>query len=101
MGIGCLPVDYLMMTIHIPDTVAICKLNAATLPAGWNVFPAIPHTKAIGAAFVLKNKFAVMQVPSAVTQGDLNYLLNTQHPDFLKISILARERFLFDRRLFR
>lgn len=41
-----------------------------------------------------------MKVPSAVVQGDFNYLINPQHPDFKKVKIIKKEKFSFDQRLF-
>jgi RES domain-containing protein len=40
-----------------------------------------------------------MKVPSAVVQGDFNYVINPNHPDAKRIKIVATEE-LFDERLF-
>ncbi|MFY8046747.1 MAG: RES family NAD+ phosphorylase [Chitinophagaceae bacterium] len=39
-------------------------------------------------------------MPSAVTKGDYNLLINPAHPDFKKIKIKGVEKFPFDRRIF-
>jgi RES domain-containing protein len=41
-----------------------------------------------------------MKVPSAVVQGDFNYLINPFHKDYSRIKIVSTERFSFDNRLF-
>jgi len=41
-----------------------------------------------------------VQVPSAVVQGEFNFLLNPAHKDFKKVKILKTEAFAFDKRLF-
>jgi RES domain-containing protein len=45
-------------------------------------------TQAIGDRFVTDNKFCVLQIPSAVTQGDYNFLFNPKHQDFGGIKII-------------
>ena len=54
----------------------------------------------MGDRFVREKKFMVMRVPSAVIQGDYNYLLNPSHPSFAQVKIQATEVYGFDERLF-
>jgi RES domain-containing protein len=42
---------------------------------------------------------AVLQVPSALTPSESNYLLNPNHPDFAKIKFGPEQIHRFDRRL--
>ncbi|HRD07720.1 MAG: RES family NAD+ phosphorylase [Saprospiraceae bacterium] len=99
LSLGMLPDDYLMITINIPTKVKIKKLNLSSLPQDWNRFPSPTSTQKIGDVFVSQNEFAVMRVPSVVTPGDFNYLLNPKHVDFSKIVIKACVPFPFDARL--
>ncbi len=98
--LATLPDDYVIMTIFIPDNMSLKKINLHDLPADWNTFPHPVTTQKIGDEFVSENKYGVLQVPSAVTQGDYNLLLNPFHFDFKNIKIVATERFPFDRRIF-
>lgn len=100
-SLATLPNDYVMMTIFIPDTILVQKLNPSDLPKLWNVFPHPASAQTIGDQFVSDNKYGVLQIPSAVTQGDYNILINPNHPDFLKIKIVATEKFPFDKRIFK
>jgi len=43
---------------------------------------------------------SVLKAPSAVVQGDFNYLINPNHKEFKKIKVLKTEKFDFDGRLF-
>ena len=95
-----LPKDYMMVTIDIPNAIKIKKTDTKKLPTKWNAFPHIISTQKIGDQFIYENKYAVMQVPSAVTQGDFNLLINPYHPDFSKIKISSIEKFPFDNRIF-
>jgi RES domain-containing protein len=99
--LATLPVDYVMITIFIPDDISLQKLNVTDLPADWNIFPHPATTQAIGDKFISVNKDCVLQIPSAVTQGDYNLLINSNHPDFKKIKIIVTEKFPFDKRIFK
>jgi RES domain-containing protein len=99
--LATLPNDYRMITIFIPDDISLQKLSVTDLPADWNTFPPPSTTQAIGDQFIADNKYCVLQIPSAVTQGDYNLLINPNHPDFKKIRITATDKFPFDKRIFK
>jgi RES domain-containing protein len=99
--LATLPADYVMVTIHIPDGISLKKLSSADLPADWNTFPHPVSAQAIGDIFIAENKYCVLQIPSAVTQGDYNLLINPNHPDFKGIKIISIEKFPFDKRIFK
>jgi len=101
LSLATLPSDYVIMQLHIPDDVSLQKINTVTLPPNWNAFPHPPETQAIGDAFIYNNEYCVLQIPSAVTQGDYNLLINPNHADFKRIKIISTEKFTFDQRMFR
>ena len=100
-SLATVPEDYRMVTIHIPDEVEIKYLNEADLPPDWKEFPHPISTQKIGNDFVMENKFLALAIPSVVTQVDFKMLINPNHRDFSKISILNIEKFPFDRRIFK
>jgi RES domain-containing protein len=100
-SLATLPSDYMMVTIHIPNDISMLKLNTTDLPTDWNTFPHPSTTQAIGDQFIADNKYCVLQIPSAVTQGDYNLLINPNHPDFKRIKIIVTENFPFDKRIFK
>jgi RES domain-containing protein len=99
--LATLPVDYVLITIFIPDDISLQKLSVTDLPVEWNTFPHPASTQAVGDQFVTENKYCVLQIPSAVTQGDYNLLINPNHPGFKKIKIISIEKFPFDRHIFK
>ena len=99
--LATLPGDYRMITIFIPDDISLKKLNISDLPTDWNTFPPPSATQAIGDQFFADNKYCVLQIPSAVTQGDYNLLINPNHPDFGSIKIISANKFPFDKRIFK
>ena len=98
--LATLPEDYVMITINIPDKIKFKQLTEADLPSGWKEFPHPAATQKIGYDFVNENKYGVLLIPSVVTQGDYNVLINPHHKDFAKITIAKIEKFPFDRRIF-
>ena len=99
--LATLPSDYVMMTVFIPDDILFQKISQSDLPSEWNAFPHPVSTQATGDMFVSANKYCILQIPSVVTQGDYNMLINPNHPDFSKIKIVTTEKFPFDKRIFR
>ena len=99
--LATLPSDYMMVTIEIPDDVAIKELEIKDLPSNWNEFPHPSSTQGFGDKFVAENKFCILRIPSVVTQGDYNLLINPNHSDFSKIKITRIEKFPFDKRIFK
>ncbi len=100
-SLATMPSDYMMVTIVIPDDMPLLKLSTKDLPKDWNTFPHPPSTQAIGDKFIADNKYGILQIPSAVTWGDYNILINPNHPDFKKIKIRSKEHFPLDKRIFK
>jgi len=100
-SISTIPEDYVMITIFIPDDISMKKISISELPPNWNSFPHPQSNQVVGDKFVLENKYCVMQIPSSVTQGDFNLLINPNHVDFKRISIIDIRNFSFDQRLFK
>ena len=98
--LGILPIDFVIIAIEIPNTVQMAEIKPAGLPADWKSLPHSHSTQEIGDVFINEIKTAVLKVPSAVVQGEFNYLLNPLHKDFKKIKVKLIESFDFDERLF-
>lgn len=99
--LATLPDDYMMVTIYIPDSIKIKNILEKALSADWKNFPHSPSTQKFGDDFVFKNEYCLLRVPSVVTKGDYNILINPNHIDFGKIKIIGIEKFPFDKRIFR
>ncbi len=99
--LATLPDDYMMMTIDIPEKVSKKTLTTEGLPEDWKEFPHPASTQSIGDEFVLENKHCVLIIPSVITQGDYNVLINPNHKDFEYIKVTGIVRFPFDQRIVR
>ena len=62
-------------------------------------FPA--STQKIGNDFISEKLFCVLKIPSLVTQGDFNFLINPNHKDFDRILVSKMDKFPFDNRIFK
>jgi RES domain-containing protein len=100
LTLATLPDDYMILTIDIPDDIKIKQLSETDLPEDWQEFPHPFSTQNIGREFVTENEFCVLIIPSVVTQGDYNVLINPNHIDFSKIKISSTNKFPFGKRIF-
>ena len=98
--LGIIPKDFKLISVEIPDSIQIFELSVNDLPKDWNSIPHSGKTQKLGDKFVRENKYAVIKVPSAVAQGDFNYIINSNHEDAKKVKIIKLESFVFDQRMF-
>lgn len=93
------PSDYVLITIEIPDELQITTIAESKLPPNWKSFPHPPSTQIVGDNFINDGEYALLKIPSVITHGDYNILINPKHKDFQKIKIVSIEPFPFDERL--
>lgn len=93
-----LPTDRFYVEIDIPDEVKILELRTEDLPENWDAKPPILETQFIGDDFVKDNTAAVLKVPSSIVPPEFNYLINPNHPDAKKITVISSGSLNFDQR---
>jgi RES domain-containing protein len=79
-----MPNDLLCTAIDIADENVI-HLHSSLLPNNWNAKPPISETARIGDDWVLSQSSLALRVPSAVTNGEHNVLINPAHPRFSEV----------------
>ena len=84
--------------IEIPEAL-VEHIDPATLPDGWNHDEINISTRSIGDTWLRSMRSAVLAVPSVITPGEWNYLLNPGHPGFSKIRVGVACEFRMNRRL--
>jgi RES domain-containing protein len=89
---------YVVIGVEIDDAY-IAQLDSHDLPKNWRAEPPPKRLQALGDAWLDAGKAAVLRVPSAIVNGEFNYLLNPLHADFSKLKIDAPEKFSIDKRL--
>lgn len=75
------------------------RLDPATLPDRWRDDETNSSSQSVGDAWLRSMRTTVLEVPSVVTPGEWNYLLNPAHPRFAEIQIGEARRFEPDPRL--
>jgi RES domain-containing protein len=85
----------------IPDSVPIETVDRRRLPSNWNESPPNPATAALGDRWLKEKRTAVLQVPAALIPDEHDYLLNPEHPQFLKIVFSKPETFRLDPRVWK
>jgi RES domain-containing protein len=98
-GGGSLP-GYSLVCANLPDSL-IEIIAPADLPPRWNSSPVPPTVQAIGDAWLASARSLVLQVPSTLVRDSYNFLVNPEHGDFGRLTIISSEPFDFDRRLLR
>lgn len=98
--LGILPKGYYAITYEMPASLNIEEINIKNLPEDWKSIPHSHSTQQIGDLFINSLKSLIFKVPSAVIQGDFNFLINPIHPDVAKVKILDIQEYEFDERLF-
>lgn len=94
-----LPTDRYYVEIDIPNDITISELKIEELPDGWDSKPPLLETQFIGDDFVKEKSAAILKVPSSIVQQEFNYLINPNHPDAARISVVSTFPFKFDERL--
>jgi len=94
--------SYVAVSAEIPDDVSVHAVAEADLPAGWEAAEPSPLAlRDIGTKWLKSLSSAVARVPSVVTRGEFNYLLNPLHPQFERIRPGQPEPFRFDPRMWK
>jgi RES domain-containing protein len=101
LPLSIIPTDINLVSIEIPDIVAVLLVKTKDLPIHWNQSPYHPSTIKIGDDWIKENNYLILKVPSAVIDGDFNYLINPSHEDFYRVKIKDIAAFNFDGRLFK
>lgn len=99
MPLGIVPKDYELITIEIPDKL-IESFTELGLTNDWRQVLSFNDTQKLGDDFFKSVRNLVLEVPSAVVEGEFNYLINPLHSKINKVKILNVKAFGFDERLF-
>lgn len=87
------------LLIELPKSAKIQEIEINSLPSDWYSFSNYHLCQSIGDEWYDARQSLVLSVPSAIIKEEKNYIINTQHPDFVKVKLVGVEDFLFDTRI--
>jgi RES domain-containing protein len=90
--------SYALRSARFDDRL-VSAVDRSSLPSHWRTFPASPALQRIGDAWIAAGTSLVLEVPSAIVEGESNYLINPTHPDLRRLRIGPPVRFRLDPRL--
>lgn len=91
---------YYRISHEVPGAASMETVNVTQLPPNWLLPYPNPHLLALGGAWARERRTLLLQVPSAVVQGEgWNYLINPLHPEFPTVAIIDIAPFEYDFRL--
>lgn len=90
--------DYLIIPCRFPRRL-VKSVAMRTLPPTWRDSPPDPAVRRMGDDWLRRRTSVVLAVPSAIIEGELNYVINPLHEDFGRIAIESPRSFALDHRL--
>jgi RES domain-containing protein len=81
------------------DDAQIQRVDPSMLPSGWNNPVAPTALREYGDDWIAAARYPVLAVPSAVIDGEWNYLINPAHDEFPAMPKSAPVPFIYDPRL--
>ena len=97
IGLDNLPDKFMMVTYELPDDYPYFHLME--LPKNWDSLPFTSSSQDIGTQLLQESNYLALKVPSAVTPGDFNIIINPRHQDIDSLKIKSIKPFSFDDRL--
>ncbi|HVX50063.1 MAG TPA: RES family NAD+ phosphorylase, partial [Chitinophagaceae bacterium] len=91
--------DFKTMIIDVPPGLAITVIKAGDLKEGWRNFRDYSMCQPRGDQWYDAMQTPVLQVPSAVLPEGSNYVINTEHPGYKHITLLAVTDLVPDERI--
>ena len=93
---------YVMMAISIHEpALLITDTPLSSLPENWRSMGALGTLQKSGSQWYDRQTSLALRVPSIVIPEEYSYMINTEHPKFqTHVSILRREDYFWDKRLF-
>ena len=93
---------WLYFPVNIDPAHVLSITEYAAIPEDYMVWPIPESTRRMGDRWITQQASVALTIPSALTPGELNLLLNPRHPAYsAAVSVTGPERLSFDVRLAR
>lgn len=91
--------DFKITHIVIPDALPVKKIGIDDLKPGWNDLRSYAKCQALTNKWYDSLETLTLVVPSAVLSSSNNYVINTLHPEFNKVKLVALTPLIPDARI--
>lgn len=91
--------DFKTMVIHIPSHASMEIVQAADLESGWRDPNDYSQCQPLGDKWFDAGKSLALKVPSAIMPEAFNYVINTMHPDYHQVELVAVTTLVPDERI--
>jgi len=81
--------DFRIVFIEIPDDMLISTISESDLDPDWRDPYDYSHCQPLGNKWFDDFRMPVLKVPSAVLTESYNFVINTRHPEFKRIKLVA------------
>lgn len=98
-NIGRIPATHAYVVAEIPDSVAIERPDALSLPSGWDGDDS-SIARRFGDQWLQEARSAVLVVPSVVARLEWNAVINPLHADAAQFFLSPSQKVIWDQRLF-
>ena len=93
-------IELVAIEIDLPDPL-VENLPPASLPSNWDETPPAPATDDIGTEWLKTSRSAGLRVPSVLTRGEYNVLINPAHADFKRVRVVSVNDYKYDTRMWK
>ena len=87
--------------MHPPQPPPPQDLPAASLPSNWGTTSPASATADIGTDWVNSGQSVALRVPSVLTRGEFNVLINPAHADLKRIRVKSTRHYSYDSRMWK
>lgn len=98
-SVGKIPQSQALISLEFPDDAPMEHIAVDQLPTNWYHYPYPSQLSQLTENWLTKRATWIMQVPSAQSPTEYNYLFNPQHPMHHQLKVVAVGDELFDQRL--
>lgn len=93
-------IELLAIRIELPDAI-VGDFPTASLPSNWDETPPGAATADLGSEWLKSSRSAALRVPSVLTRGEFNVLINPAHADFKLVRVAALAGYKYDTRMWK
>ncbi len=86
--------------VEVPDAL-VEDLPVASLPSNWDVTPPDSATADLGTTWVNSGRSVALRVPSVLTHGEFNLLINPAHLGLKRVRVKSTRGYSYDRRMWK